>query len=115
MNQVIGRGSFVSRVSEDLQLAFSADVCGGLGALQSILKVCQKAGSTNKINFALVSDFKSALHVFDSNYRVVTMTAKLSNIVRETLAIKKECISVLMKVKVDAHKDDVKQWRKLPL
>ena len=88
-NQVIERGSFVSIVSEDLQSAFAAEVCGGLGALKSALQACQKAGSTKKIKFTLVSDCKSELHMLDVNHRVATMTAKLSNIVLEILAIKK--------------------------
>ena len=36
-NHVIGRESFVSRVSYDLQSAFVAEICGGLVALQSML------------------------------------------------------------------------------
>ena len=52
---------------------------------------------------------KSMLHRFDANYRVATMMAKISNKVREILVIKKECILVLMAVKMDSHQDDVKQ------
>ena len=91
-NQVIGRGRFVSRVIEDLQSAFEAEVCGGLGVLQLVLQAWKKAGSTKKIKFTLVPDYKSALHAFDVNHRTVSMKVELSNIARNILAIKKECI-----------------------
>ena len=36
--QVIGTGSFIAKVSKDLQSAFVVEVCRGLGVLLSILK-----------------------------------------------------------------------------
>ena len=43
------------------------------------------------------------------------MTDKLSNIVREILLVKKECISKMSIEKVDAHQDYQKSWKELSL
>ena len=38
-NYAIGKGGFVAKVSNNLQSAFAAKVCSGLGVLLSILQV----------------------------------------------------------------------------
>ena len=106
--QIIGTGSFIAKVSKDLQSVFVAEVYRGLGVLLSILKVWRSWRVSKKLYFKLVSDCDSALYQFNTNFRQVTMTAKLSNIVRELLLVKKECISRISIEKVDAHQNNRK-------
>ena len=73
-----------------------------------VLKVWKSWRVSRKLQFKLVSDCESALHQFNTNFRIVTITAKLSNIVREILLEKKECISKMSIEKVDAYQDDRK-------
>ena len=63
----------------------------------------------------MASDCESALNRFDASNRIIAITVKLSSIVREIRAVKKECILSLIIVKVDAYQDKVKKWNKLLL
>ena len=45
----------------------------------------------------------------------MTIIAKLSNIVREILSLKKEYILKMPTEKVDAHQDNQKSWKELSL
>ena len=107
-NCVIGRKGFVVKVSDDLKSVFVAEVYSGLGVLLFILQAWKIIRSIKKFKFKLASYYKSTLHIFDTGYRIITMTAKLSSIIREIIAAKKECISHLIIVKVSTYQDEVK-------
>jgi hypothetical protein len=68
--------------------------------------------SMKKFKFKLASDYESALHRFDADYEIIIIIiiiAKLGSIIREIIAVKKECILRLTIVKVDTYQDEVKQ------
>ena len=106
--KIIGRGGFSAHVTEDLQLAFEAELCGSLGALE-VIKIMRKNLEVNtKMKFNFASDCKSTLYKFDTTHRVVTMSEKLHRVVRGILIIKKENFKDFQTTKVDAHQDRLK-------
>ena len=86
-----------------MQSVFAVEVCSRFGVLLSILQAWKIIRNIKKFKFKLASNYKSTLYGFDASYRIVIMIAKLSSIVREIVSVKKEYISCLIIVKVDAY------------
>jgi len=74
-----------------------------------ILQAWKITRNVKKLNFKLASNCKSTLYRFDTSYRIITMIVKLGSVFREIVLVKKEYISYLTIVKVDAYQDEVKQ------
>ena len=59
--RTLGRGRYVAHVGADLQSTFAAQLCGGLGVLESIKILWKNMKEDSKLRFSLVSDCKIAL------------------------------------------------------
>lgn len=81
--EIIRKGCYVECTDEALQLAYAAELCGGLGMLHLLSRLKSLISSPEKMPIVIAVDCQSAMHCLINAHKIVMMSAKSHDKVRE--------------------------------